>query len=182
MSHTHAHSHTQAAFQGTNLAVACLTTEELSRVGELPHFDLLYVSIHTFNKLMKGRRTVLEQWNVGVLVVDEYHLMFGEEFRFPESWSALSKVAALGAKVVCMSATGSRAVAKMAARYLGVGCNYKIVGETEAYAPPNVAIRTQTFASAVAMRSRLMSLVRARFGAAEDNQGGVAGACGQVVE
>ena len=104
------------------------------------NWDLLYMSIHSLNKMLEDHRHVLESWQIKVVIIDECHLLFGETFRHQHSWKALHRLVALKAKMVFMSGTMNQSMIKMLAHYTGMETNYTVIGNVTTYPPPNVSI------------------------------------------
>ena len=131
------------SFRGTSIRVWALddsATLENELSAEVEHWDLLYLSTHTLNRLLTDHRHTVESWGIKVIIIDECHLLFGELFRHSQSWKALHNLAALKAKMVLMSGTMNKNMIKMLAHYTGMGSHYKVIGNTLTQTPPNVSI------------------------------------------
>ena len=61
-------------------------------------------------------------------MVDEYHNVLGELFRYGNSWVSLKNLAQFGAKIICLSATANPTLIKLLAGFMGIGDGYKIIG------------------------------------------------------
>lgn len=131
------------SFRGTNISVWALddsATLEEELTSMVDNWDLLYMSIHSLNKMLEDHRHVLESWQIKVVIIDECHLLFGETFRHQHSWKALHRLVALKAKMVFMSGTMNQSMIKMLAHYTGMETNYTVIGNVTTYPPPNVSI------------------------------------------
>jgi len=107
---------------------------------DLNNADLCFISIHGFQKLMKYHLNTFQQWGFQRIIIDEYHNVISEIFRFGSSWDALSNIASLGTKILCMSATANTFIMQCIAKLLGLGNQYKVIGDIGRYRVPNVAI------------------------------------------
>lgn len=135
------------SFAGTNIKVWTMSSKdlELGLSSPIENWDLLYVSIHSFQILLKKYSDTVKRWGVKVLIIDECHLLWGELFRLPESWSIYRNLAAFNMKMILMSATMTSHMIEMMAHYLGIGENFSIIGSnTSTYYPPNVSINIIT--------------------------------------
>jgi hypothetical protein len=77
---------------------------EISKQNDVPpdldNTDLCFISIHGFQKLMKYHLNTFQQWGFERIIIDEYHNVISEIFRFDSSWDALSNIASLGTKIL----------------------------------------------------------------------------------
>jgi superfamily II DNA helicase RecQ len=121
---------------------------EISEQNDVPpdldNTDLCFISIHGFQKLMKYHLNTFQQWGFERIIIDEYHNVISEIFRFDSSWDALSNIASLGTKILCMSATANEFIMQCIAKLLGLGTQYKVIGDIGRYRVPNVAILRST--------------------------------------
>eukprot|EP00984_Skeletonema_dohrnii_P030071 scaffold21180_cov78-Skeletonema_dohrnii-CCMP3373.AAC.1 len=89
---------------------------------------------------MKYHRGFISTWGIKRIIIDEYHNIISEIFRFGYSWDSLRNLASLQAKIVCMSATANQFIMNCASRLLSMGDNCRVIGSTSTYRVPNVAI------------------------------------------
>jgi len=126
-------------FRQTSLEVRSLLPIDIT-LGDIPdQFDLLYISIHGLNDLMKKYPQQISKWNLKLIIIDEYHNVFGEHFRLDSSWSCLRLLSVHKVKIMCFSATADEYLMDRIGQYLGMG-NYKILGSTDNYPIPQVSI------------------------------------------
>lgn len=139
--------HTQQSIQYFNtlpIKVICYESSDISENSEDPpdmgNVNLCFLSICAFKKLIRHHPNSFEQWKFKRIIIDEYHNVISEVFRFNSSWEGLRNIALLKTKVVCMSATANTFIMKCISQLLGLGNEYKVIGDTTSYCPPNVAI------------------------------------------
>lgn len=101
--------------------------------------DLVFLSISAFYKIRNVHPNSLHIFSKKILIIDEYHNLLAESFRFSSSWEALNNIAQLNAKIICMSATSNKFVMDKVGKYLGMG-QYTVIGSTDDYPIPNVRI------------------------------------------
>jgi hypothetical protein len=130
----------QDFFRGTSLKVTSITASTIEVIGNMDDFDLCYISIHAFAKLVDQRENLIAEWEIGTIYIDEIHLLFCKLFRIGDAWGSIHDIQRLGSKVVCLSATINETAMKVVADYLGIGDNYAVIGDAASYSPPNVAI------------------------------------------
>ena len=93
-------------------------------------------------------------------MVDEYHNILGELFRYGNSWVALKNLAQFGAKIICLSATANPMLMKLLAGFMGIGSEYKIIGSATSYPVPNVAISVQMTSSSQVLNVVVEAVMR----------------------
>ena len=127
--------------RGTNLRVSSMLPSDISLLGPSPEFDLLFISIHAFNDLIITHgRSILQQWNVSNIFIDEYHNIVGELFRYSTSWASIRMLAGARIKIMCLSATADPTLMDNIANFMCLG-QYKVIGRKDNYPVPNVAIK-----------------------------------------
>ena len=127
--------------RGTNLQVSSMLLSDISLLGPSPEFDLLFISIHAFNDLIITHgRSILQQWNVSNIFIDEYHNIVGELFRYSTSWASIRMLAGARIKIMCLSATADPTLMDNIANFMCLG-QYKVIGRKDNYPVPNVAIK-----------------------------------------
>lgn len=135
-------------FQSLGIGVTSHDSTEISEQHDVPpdldDTDLCFISIYGFQKIMKHHRNTIQQWGFQRIIIDEYHNVISEIFRFDSSWDALSNIASLGTKILCMSATANKFIMQCVAKLLGLGNEYKVIGDIGNYRVPNVAILRST--------------------------------------
>jgi len=138
----------EESFHGTNLQVWAIASSTLeTQINSMTDdWDMLIVSIHTLKILLTSHRSVVTSWNAKVIIIDECHLLFEENFRHGTSWSALQDLAALNMKMVLMSGTLNQTTMKILAGYTGM-TDYEVIGSPENYTPPNVSINLRRVAN-----------------------------------
>lgn len=99
--------------------------------------DLIFISISAFKKLVQYHRQSI--FGIKRIIIDEFHNVIAEMFRFSDSYDALSNLASFGAKILCMSATANNFISDCAIKLMCLG-NCKRIGDTKQYPVPNVAI------------------------------------------
>ena len=129
-------------FSGTSLRIWTLSSRTLETQlrATTDYWDLLIVSIHSLKILLDTYRAELDSWNVKVIIIDECHLLFEENFRHNTSWSALQDLAALTMKMIFLSGTMNATTMKMIAHYTGIESDYAVVGSSQNYNVPNISI------------------------------------------
>ena len=126
--------------RGTNLIITSILPEQVQS-GQLPsHFDLLFISIHAFNELMREDSHVIKQWNLRNIFVDEFHNIIGELFRFTSAWQSLRPMTSLNVKIMLLSATAEEKLIKTIGEFMNLG-DYEVIGTTDEYPIPDVSIR-----------------------------------------
>lgn len=103
------------------------------------NFDLLFVTIHSFSKIMEHHKDVVIGWQVKTIFVDEVHNILGEFFRFRDSWKSLGDLVALQAKIICMTATANKIMVDSIARFLGME-NFDVIGDIRTISLPRVCL------------------------------------------
>ena len=135
-------------FRTLKVTVTSLESSEVSESSDCPpdidNTNVCFVSICGLHKLRKYHSNTFEQWGFKRIIIDEYHNIISEMFRFESSWEGLRNIAALGVKVVCMSATGNEYIMKCVSRLLGLGPHYKLIGNVDQYKVPEVSILLST--------------------------------------
>ncbi len=135
-------------FKTLHISVASYESSDISEHNDEPpnlgDANLCFISISAFNKVRKYHRNTFQQWGFKRIIIDEYHNVLSEIFRFDSSWDGLRGIAALRTKVVCMSATANEFIMTCISRLLGLGTNYKVIGDINKYQAPNVAILLST--------------------------------------
>jgi len=129
--------------RGTNLRVSSLLPQDITAENIPSDFDLLFISIHAFNDLLTSSRHIIDGWNVKNIFIDEYHNILGELFRFTSSWQSLRVLSALNIKIMCLSATADKMLMNYLANFMCLG-DYIVIGDTDKYPVPNVAINLMT--------------------------------------
>lgn len=133
------YSQAKKAFLGLDLKVAIIRTMDDVLQPDFPrYFDLCFISIHTFNMIEQKSSDIIFGWRLDAIIIDECHLMYLETFRHEESWRSLHNLAVYKTKIVCMTATINRQIARHMGCFLQLG-EYKTIGE-ESYQMPEVAI------------------------------------------
>lgn len=125
--------------RGTNIEVSSLLPVDIQNGNFPAHFDLLFISIHSFNNLMTEYRHIVLDWNVKNIFVDEYHNVVGEMFRFSSSWQSLRLISSLNVKIMFLSATTDYFLRQNLATFMSLG-QFDIIGSTSDYPVPNISI------------------------------------------
>ena len=125
--------------RGTNLTITSLLPDQIQNEKLPDHFDLLFVSIHAFNDLMKEHSDVVRQWNLNNIFVDEFHNIIGELFRFTSSWQSLCMMTSLNVKIMLMSATAEKELIEIIGNFMNLGA-YDVIGSKSDYPIPDVSI------------------------------------------
>jgi superfamily II DNA helicase RecQ len=144
-------------FRGSNLVVSSLLPADIQQEAFPTHFDLLFISVHAFNDLIKGFRDIVLGWMVQNIFVDEYHNVVGELFRFSSSWQSIRLTTSLNAKIMLLSATTEANLTQYIAEFMGLD-NYEVIGSPDEYNVPNVTITVTTFKESI-QRDTLLSKV-----------------------
>jgi len=130
--------------RGTNLRVSSMLPADVLAESPNPDFDLLFISIHAFNDLLKTHGThILQNLKVSNIFIDEYHNVVGELFRFHSSWASLRLLAGANIKIMCLSATSDPTLMENIATFMGLG-QYTIIGSAAEYPIPEVRINIIT--------------------------------------
>ena len=131
-------------FRTLKVTITSLESSEVSESSDCPpdikNTDVCFVSICGLHKLRQHHSNCFEQWGFQRIIIDEYHNIISEMFRFNSSWEGLRNISSLGVKIVCMSATGNEYIMKCVSRLLGLGTKYKLIGDTDQYKVPEVSI------------------------------------------
>ena len=98
--------------------------------------------------------------NFKKIVVDEYHNVLGELFRYGNSWVSLKNLAQFGAKIICLSATANPTLIKLLAGFMGIGDGYKIIGSATSYPVPNVAVLVRQTSSSQVLNEVVEAVMR----------------------
>ena len=136
------------------IKVAALESSDFSQdmPPELDDFDLLITTAHAFNTVMQHHRGVVENWELKLIFIDEFHNVFGEFFRYDTSWCSMKQIAALGAKIICMSATAHPSVVTSLATFFGME-KYKTIRDDSAANMPDVWLKVH-LSTPYAVKSR----------------------------
>ena len=129
-----------------NAKIRSLSASDLAAADQMQweDFDLMFVSISSWKVLTDDYINQVESWKIKRIVIDEWHSLFAEFFRFQTSWASLRNIARFGAKIICLSATGPDNFKSDAANFMCLGNGYKTFGSAVDYAIPNVSIDVET--------------------------------------
>lgn len=129
----------QQYFRGSNIRVMSLLPTDVD--DSLPDdFDLLFISIHALYKLIDTHGpSVIQDWALDNIFIDEYHNIVGELFRYHNSWTSLRQIARFKVKVMCLSATADDILIGNLASFMGFD-KFTVIGDKSTYPIPNVAI------------------------------------------
>ena len=129
-----------------NAKIKSLSASDLAAPDQMQweDFDLMFVSISSWKVLTDDYINQVESWKIKRIVIDEWHSLFAEFFRFQDSWASLRNIARFGAKIICLSATGPDNLKSDAANFMCLGNGYKTIGSAVDYAIPNVSIDVET--------------------------------------
>lgn len=144
-------------FTGLGVMAKAISTDDFTD-GSFPDigdYNVLFVSIHMWNRCMEEHRAALISLKPDVVFVDEYHNAVMEIFRSARVWASLKNLPVLGAKIVCMSATATEQLIKCIASFMQLG-EYEVIGNSNQYLVPDIAINIITF-SASSIETELLS-------------------------
>lgn len=149
----------QHYFRASNLVVASLLPVDVQQEAFPTQFDLLFISVHTFNDLMTGFREIVLGWDVQNLFIDEYHNVVAELFRFTSSWQSIRLATSLNAKIMLLSATTDAKLTQYVSQFMGLG-HYDVIGSPDEYNVPNVTITVTPLAESIQKESLFNKVVQ----------------------
>lgn len=138
------HHHQSVEYlESANVRVLSFESSDVPCEGSAPpnlqDGDLIFISISAFKKLVQHHRQSIFQ--IKRIIIDEFHNVISEMFRFYDSYDALTNLASFNAKILCMSATANDFISDCAIKLMCLG-KCKRIGNTTQYPAPNVAINS----------------------------------------